>query len=119
MRGVLQKFRNEGTKMPLPQAEKIRPDDPGSHLDLDGFSRICKALGHPARMKIVQYLKKINHCVCQEIVDVLPLSQSTVSQHLKILKDAGVIQGEVEGPRTCYCLNPEIIAQYKKMAQTL
>ncbi len=113
--------------MKLNQIEKINPgdpeSDPGSDLDVEGdpegFSRICKALGHPARIKIVQYLKKINRCVCQEIVDVLPLSQSTVSQHLKILKEAGVIQGEVEGPRTCYCLNPETITRYKKMVQSL
>ncbi len=87
--------------------------------DNEWFAQICKALGHPTRVEIVRYLKKIDRCVCQEIVDILPLSQSTVSQHLKILKTAGVIQGEVEGPRTCYCLNPDVIARYKEMAQTL
>ena len=87
--------------------------------EIEWFSQICKALGHPTRMEIVRYLKRIDRCVCQEIVDVLPLSQSTVSQHLKILKTAGVIQGEVEGPRTCYCLNPETLTFYKGMVQTL
>lgn len=90
-----------------------------SASDNEWFSQICKALGHPTRVEIVRYLKKIDRCVCQEIVDILPLSQSTVSQHLKILKTAGVIQGEVEGPRTCYCLNPDTIAFYKQMVQQL
>lgn len=102
--------------MPLGLEKKI---DSSLNFDLEKFSHICKALGHPTRIEIVQYLKKINRCVCQEIVDVLPLSQSTVSQHLKILKEAGVIQGEVEGPRTCYCLNQDVITRYKEMAQTL
>lgn len=93
--------------------------DFSEHIDPENFSRICKALGHPARIKIMQYLKKIDHCVCQEIVDVLPLSQSTVSQHLKILKEAGLIQGEVEGPRSCYCLNPETVRRFKNLAQSL
>ena len=88
-------------------------------LDPERFAHISKALGHPTRVEIVQYLKAINRCVCQEIVDVLPLSQSTVSQHLKILKEAGVVQGEVEGPCTCYCLNQNVINSYKKMVQTL
>jgi len=112
-------LKNEVVAVPLNQIEKTNPDLPGPHIDVEGFSRICKALGHPARIKIVQYLKKINRCVCQEIVDVLPLSQSTVSQHLKILKEAGLIQGEVEGPCTCYCLNPEIINRLKTMVQSL
>ncbi len=93
--------------------------DSRHRLDAERFSHICKALGHATRIEIVLYLKKINRCVCQEIVDILPLSQSTVSQHLKILKEAGLVQGEVEGPRTCYCLNREVISWYKKMVHTL
>ncbi len=66
-----------------------------------------KALAHPARIAIVSYLSKRNSCVCGELVDFLPLSQATVSQHLKALKEAGIIQGEVEGTKSCYCLDPK------------
>jgi DNA-binding transcriptional ArsR family regulator len=65
----------------------------------------AKALGHPARIAILQYLAAKNSCVCGDIVDELPLSQSTVSQHLKALKEAGLIKGEVEGASVCYCID--------------
>jgi DNA-binding transcriptional ArsR family regulator len=66
-----------------------------------------KALGHPARVAIVQLLMKRNACVCGSIVDEIPLSQSTVSQHLAALKEAGLIQGTISGPKTCYCIEPK------------
>jgi len=93
--------------------------NPQDSLDAESFAMICKALGHPARIKIVNYLKKANRCVCGEIVEILPLAQSTVSQHLKCLKQAGVIQGEVEGLNTCYCLDPEVIEKFKKAVESL
>lgn len=65
----------------------------------------AKALAHPARVQILRTLAERGTCVCGQIVDVLPLAQSTVSQHLKVLKDAGLIRGDVDGPRTCYCLD--------------
>ena len=65
----------------------------------------AKALAHPARVQILRTLATRGTCVCGQIVDVLPLAQSTVSQHLKVLKDAGLIRGDVDGPRTCYCLD--------------
>lgn len=64
-----------------------------------------KALAHPARLRILELLSRRGECVCGEIVDVLPLAQSTVSQHLKILKDAGLLVGTIDGPRSCYCLD--------------
>ncbi|MEL7168863.1 MAG: metalloregulator ArsR/SmtB family transcription factor [Bacteroidota bacterium] len=64
-----------------------------------------KALGHPARIAILRALAARGTCVCGEIVEVLPLAQSTVSQHLKVLREAGLVQGTVDGPRTCYCLD--------------
>ena len=70
--------------------------------DLADFA---KALAHPARIAILKILARNNQCICGEIVDVLPLAQSTVSQHLKELKNAGLILGETDGPRTCYCIN--------------
>jgi ArsR family transcriptional regulator len=65
----------------------------------------AKALAHPARVAIVEYLAKSNACMCGDIVDVLPLSQSTVSQHLRELQSAGLIKGTIEGTSVCYCLN--------------
>ena len=65
----------------------------------------AKALSHPARIAILKVLAQKSECVCGEIVDVLPLAQSTVSQHLKELKEAGLIDGSVDGPRSCYCIN--------------
>jgi ArsR family transcriptional regulator len=70
-----------------------------------------KALGHPARLEILRVLAERGACICGEVVEVIPLAQSTVSQHLKVLKEAGFIRGEVDGPMSCYCLDPKIIAQ--------
>jgi DNA-binding transcriptional ArsR family regulator len=70
--------------------------------DLAAFA---KAMSHPARIAILKMLAQKNECICGEIVDVLPLAQSTVSQHLKELKQAGLISGETDGPRSCYCIN--------------
>lgn len=69
-----------------------------------------KALAHPARLAIIEILAERAECVCGEIVDDLPLAQSTVSQHLKALEEAGLVRGTVEGRRTCYCLDPEAVA---------
>jgi len=88
-------------------------------MDVDGFARICKALGHPARVKILKYLKEENRCICGQIVEILPLAQSTVSQHLKSLKEAGLVKGEVEGLCTCYCIDLKTIENFKKMAAGL
>jgi DNA-binding transcriptional ArsR family regulator len=70
---------------------------------------MAKALSHPARIRILQILKKRSVCICGEIVDEIPLSQATVSQHLKELKRVGLIKGEVEGPRSCYCLDEKAL----------
>lgn len=66
---------------------------------------LTKALGHPARIAIIEYLLKVNTCICGDIVNELPLSQPTVSQHLKELKNAGLIKGNIEGNAICYCIN--------------
>jgi ArsR family transcriptional regulator len=67
---------------------------------------VAKAIGHPARVAILQLLAARRACVCGELVLELPIAQSTVSQHLKELKLAGLVQGEVDGPRVCYCIDP-------------
>lgn len=69
---------------------------------------LFKALAHPARIAILQLLIQKQSCICGDIVDELPLSQSTISQHLKELKKAGIIQGDISGVRTCYCINPTV-----------
>lgn len=83
------------------------------------LARLAQALGHPARVAIVRLLQERQSCLCGDIVGVLPLAQSTVSQHLKVLKESGWIQGEVDGPRVCYCLNPETLARFQKMVAEL
>jgi ArsR family transcriptional regulator len=87
--------------------------------DTELFAAMCKALGHPARVMIINYLKRIDRCLCGDIVELLPLAQSTVSQHLKCLKDAGLIKGEVEGPKTCYCLDKAMLEKFTLMVDTL
>jgi predicted transcriptional regulator len=68
---------------------------------------MMKALAHPARIAIIQHLVKANACICGDLVDELGLAQATISQHLKELKNAGLIQGTIEGTSVCYCLDPK------------
>lgn len=70
---------------------------------------VAKAISHPARVAILKILSDQNVCMCGDIVDLLPLSQSTVSQHLKELKRVGLIKGEIDGPKVCYCIDNEVI----------
>ena len=79
------------------------------------LAAIAKALGHPARIAILQFLASQKSCVCGDIVDELPLSQSTVSQHLKELKKVGLIKGEIEGPSVCYCLDEKTVLKANKI----
>ncbi|MGD9972920.1 MAG: ArsR/SmtB family transcription factor [Desulfatirhabdiaceae bacterium] len=95
------------------------PDDDRHAIEADAFSRMCKALAHPVRIQILQHLKYVNPCICGEIVDRFPLAQSTISQHLRMLKDAGLIQGTIEGSRTCYCVDHDRLDAFKKMAKAL
>lgn len=74
---------------------------------------MLRALAHPARFRIVRLLAVRQACVCGDLVDELPLAQSTVSEHLKVLKDAGIVRGNIEGPNTCYCLEPEALEWLK------
>lgn len=85
----------------------------------DDFAMLAWAIAHPARVQIVRLLIGREACVCGEIVDQLPLAQSTVSQHLKILKESGLIQGEVDGPKVCYCINPDRLQELKAFVADL
>jgi ArsR family transcriptional regulator len=83
------------------------------------LAEMMKALGHPARMQIIRYLTEHPQCITGDIVDVLPLAQATVSQHLKVLRDAGLICGTIEGTATCYCLNYGSIEWFKSQVGDL
>ncbi len=76
---------------------------------------LAKALAHPARIAILEFLAKKDVCICGDIVDELPLSQATVSQHLAELKSVGLIKGDIEGPRVCYCIDQKIWREAKQL----
>jgi ArsR family transcriptional regulator len=100
-----------------------KPEDmvvpPSTGEEREQLALYCKALAHPARVQIVQFLAGVETCFCGDIVKQLPLAQSTVSQHLKILKEAGIVQGEIDGPRTCYWLSRDRLAQLKSLISQL
>lgn len=79
------------------------------------IAEIAKSLGHPARIAILQFLARQKNCQCGDIVDELPLSQSTVSQHLKALKDVGLIKGTIDGPSVCYCIDEKNWNKFSKL----
>lgn len=83
------------------------------------LAALMKALAHPARIAIIEHLLKVNNCVCGEIVDVLPLAQPTVSQHLKELKNAGIIKGDIDGTSICYCIDSNNWQKFHKILNTL
>jgi ArsR family transcriptional regulator, arsenate/arsenite/antimonite-responsive transcriptional repressor len=83
------------------------------------MAKLTWGLAHPARVRIVRLLLNRTSCMCGEIVEEMPLAQSTVSQHLKILKETGLVQGEIDGSRVCYCINKEAMAKLKKLISGL
>lgn len=85
----------------------------------DELAALAWAVAHPARVRILKLLIDKEACVCGELVELMPLAQSTVSQHLKILKEAGLVQGEVDGPKVCYCVNPDGLTRLKKLIAAL
>jgi ArsR family transcriptional regulator len=90
------------------------PDHPDEAVAL-----LAKALAHPVRVRILRLLLSRTTCTCGEVVAELPLAQATVSQHLKILKDAGLVRGSVDGPRSCYCANPAHLAHLNELVGVL
>lgn len=80
---------------------------------------IAKALGHPARVAIIEYLLSVPSCICTDIVNKLPLSQPTISQHLKELKNAGIIKGNIEGNAICYCINDSILYSFQQYFENI
>ncbi len=102
--------------LPLPPLDPHPLDGDAADEEL---ARLAKATGHPARVRILRLLAHRSSCVCGEIVDELPLAQSTVSQHLKLLKEAGLVRGTVDGPRVCYCLEPTGLLRLKALVAAL
>jgi DNA-binding transcriptional ArsR family regulator len=88
-------------------------------MDTDAIAKIFKALGHPTRVRILEHLLKMDSCFCGQIVDIFPFSQSTISQHLKLLKESGIINGNIEGPATCYCVDKTVLKKFRKYVSTL
>lgn len=79
------------------------------------LAQLCKSLGHPARLEIVRILSANQSCFTGTLSSQLPLAASTVSEHLKILSQAGIIQGQIDGPRRCYCLNPDVLHEWQRL----
>lgn len=98
---------------PADEQPDLRPIE-GAAAD-EELAALAKAIGHPARVQILRILVRRNACVCGDIVEELPLAQSTVSQHLKVLKDTGLIRGDVDGPRVCYCIEPRALRRLKAL----
>jgi ArsR family transcriptional regulator, arsenate/arsenite/antimonite-responsive transcriptional repressor len=99
---------------PLDDARDPRPVE-GREVD-EELAALTKAVGHPARVQILRLLVRCESCICGDIVDELPLAQSTVSQHLKVLKEAGLIRGEIDGPRVCYCIEPRTLRRLSRFS---
>lgn len=92
--------------------------EPGA-LDADDLARLCKALGHPARVKLLRHLADFGECYFGNLADVLPLAASTISQHVTILKEAGLICGSADEQRVCYCINRTRLDQFKRAIGSL
>ncbi len=104
---IMSKITDKNTDITLENPEIIRS------------AAISKALGHPARIAILKILAQQKTCFCGDITGIIPLAQSTVSQHLKVLKTAGLIIGTVEGVNTCYCLNPDGVKELHNLLSEL
>jgi ArsR family transcriptional regulator len=80
---------------------------------------IAKAIGHPARVAIIDYLLKVDSCICGDIVNEIQLAQPTISQHLKELKNAGIIKGNISGTAICYCIDEKVLQTFQKYFKTI
>lgn len=85
----------------------------------DDLATFAKAIGHPARVRILSLLVEKGVCVSGDLADELPLAPSTVSEHLRVLRESGLIQGTVDGPRRCYCVNKEALQNFRRLVSTL
>lgn len=88
-------------------------------VNAEELAKLAWAIAHPARVRLLSILMTRSSCVCGELVEAMPLAQSTVSQHLKILKEAGLVQGEIDGPKVCYCVDRSGLARLKDLVAGL
>ncbi|MBZ2206267.1 metalloregulator ArsR/SmtB family transcription factor [Massilia sp. R798] len=88
-------------------------------IDVEDLARMCKALSHPARVQLFRHLLDYGECYFGSLADVLPLAPSTISKHISILKDAGLIEGSSDVQRVCYCVNQERLQQFKRVTAGL
>ncbi len=109
---MLQKPKPKRCECPPEESKDPGPDD-------QALAALAWAMAHPIRVRILNLLLEKNSCICGELVELLPVAQSTVSQHLKILKKAGLVQGEIDGPSVCYCVNVEGLRRLKKLVGSL
>ncbi len=99
----------------LPAVKKARRTE----FSADDFAVICKALGHPARVRLLKILIDKGACISGDLAEEFSLAQSTVSEHLRILKEASLIQGTIDGPKRCYCVNPDTLDYLKELVGRL
>ncbi len=104
---------SERTCKPAPQ--KTRDKD----FSEEQFANICKALGHPVRIRLLRILIEKGECISGDLAEEFSLAPSTVSEHLRILKEAGLVQGTIDGPRRCYCIHADSLREFKRMADRL
>ncbi len=107
-------------KRTSPQSDRRRRNPGARHPAApppreEELALLAKALGHPARVAILRHLLRHGGCICGDLVERVPLAQSTVSQHLKVLKEAGLLQGEIDGPRICYCADRETVRRLQQL----
>ena len=110
--------KREAGGCPPPRTDAGVWPESGAAAD-EELARYAKALGHPARVKVLRILAQQEHCVSGSIAEQFDLAPSTVSQHLKVLKEAGLIRGEVDGPRVCYCVEPNALRRLKGLVAVL
>jgi len=107
------------TRTEVPCTSPADPAPSGLDVDDEQLAAMAKALGHPTRVRILRLLVARNACATGDLVAELPLAQSTVSEHLRILREAGLIQGEIEGPRTSYCVNRTGLAAFQRAVSSI
>lgn len=106
-------MKNECNKL-LPKKRRKRQE-----LSEEELGHLCKALGHPARVRLLRILIEKGECISGDLAEEFSLAQSTVSEHLRILKEAGFVQGTIDGPKRSYCINGEILNEFKKMVDSI
>lgn len=107
------------TRRCLTESDQAAVPVPDSRATDEQLAKLAWAIAHPARLRILRILLARQACICGELVDQMTLAQSTVSQHLKILKESGLVMGEIDGPKVCYCVNPAVLQQLKDLVAAL